>query len=507
MSLLGIDIGTTGCKAIIFSKTGEILVSEYMEYPLIHPAPGWIELDPDIVLSYVKKSIKRANQKIKNDRVKAFAISCQGEAVIPVDKEGNCLYNAIVTFDGRTGEQYEFWKKNLGSSEIFKITGMPLNPMYSINKIMWLRKYRKDIFKSVYKFLCFEDFIQLKLGISPSISYSLAARTAAFDVLKKQWSDSILYEAKIDSSYLANPVEAAEIIGEIPDSVSEELGFIGNPICAGGGHDQACGAFGSGILKESLAMNAMGTSDAVIVVLDKPFLNEVMLINNYPCAPYVIPDKYTILTFNLTGGLLLRWYRDTFCYEEKELAGRNKKSVYAIIDDNIYSSPSNLFILPHFVGSGTPTLDAESKGIIIGLDLETNKAKISRAVFESCAYDLQLNIGTLESMGIKIENIIAVGGGAKSAVWLQIKADITNKRILTLENSEAASLGAAMLAGVAIGEYRNHKDAVNTAVRYKNIIKPRKKFLLSYKKRYKIYEKIYKVNKELLHEISKLNYK
>jgi xylulokinase len=194
-----------------------------MEYPLIHPFPGWNELDPNLVLYYVKETIKKANQKVKKDRVSALAISCQGEAIIPIDKEGNCLYNAIVTFDGRTKEQYEFWKENLGSSAVFKITGMPLNPMYSINKIMWLKKHRRDIFKSNYKFLCFEDFIQLKLGLPPSISYSLAARTAAFDIVKKQWSDFILREAKIDSAYLANPVEAAEIIGEVPKSVSEEL--------------------------------------------------------------------------------------------------------------------------------------------------------------------------------------------------------------------------------------------------------------------------------------------
>jgi len=252
-------------------------------------------------------------------------------------------------------------------------------------------------------------------------------------------------------------------------------------------------------------MNAAGTSDVIIIVLDKPFLDDVMLTNNYPCAPYVIPNKYTILTFNLTGGLLLRWYRDTFCYEEKEMAKVNEKSVYRIIDGNIYGLTVNLFILPHFVGSGNPTLDADSRGIIIGLDLETDKPRISRAVLESNAYDLLLNIETLENMGVSIEKIIAIGGGAKSNIWLQIKADITNKKIITLENSEAASLGAAMLAGIAIGEYKNHKDAINTAVRFKNVIKPQKKFLKDYEKRYKVYKEIYTVNKELLHEISKLN--
>ncbi|MBU4292945.1 MAG: hypothetical protein KJ770_02695 [Actinobacteria bacterium] len=505
MSILGIDIGTTGCKAVVFNRHGDILASQYKEHPLLHPNPGWTELDPNLVFKNIKNIIKTANQRLNKDKIKALAISSQGEAVMPVDRTGECLYNAIVTFDGRTGEQYQFWKEGLGKKTIFEITGMPLNPMYSINKIMWLKKNRRDIYKKTFKFLCFEDFVQMKFGANPTISYSLAARTSAFDVRKKEWSKTMLEQAGVEEGLLATCGPSAKVIGIVDKKISEELGLDNDVAVATGGHDQACGAYGAGIVKENVAMNAAGTSDVITVMLDKPYLNEIMLENNYACAPYVIPDKYTALTFNLTGGLLLKWYRDTFCYEETQLAKETGKNVYKIIDDSIYSKPVNLFILPHFVGSGTPTLDANSRGVIIGLDLETDKSKLSRAVLESNAYDLRYNLEKIESMGINVKKIFAIGGGANSPVWLQIKSNVLNKKMYTLMNSEAASLGAALLAGIAIGQYRDFKDAAITAVKQQDEFVPDKKILKFYEQRYKIYKEIYSANKSILHEISALN--
>lgn len=505
MSLLGIDVGTTGCKAVAFSKNGEILAADYQEYALIHPQPGWAELDPDYIFNSIKKITNSVNKRLSKDKVKALAISCQGEAVIPVDKDGRCLYNAIVTFDGRTYEQYEFWKKGLGKETIFEITGMPLNPMYSINKIMWIKKHCRDIFKRTHRFLCFEDFIHYRLGITPRISYSLAARTAAFNTVKKEWSNIIFAEANIDSGLMSAPGPSGEIAGVIKNRVTGDFGFDDEIIITLGGHDQSCGAFGAGIIDENSAMNAAGTSDAITVMFKKPYLNEMMLENNYACAPYVIPDTYTALTFNLTGGLLLKWYRDNFCFEEKQKAVKTGRDVYSIIDENIYEKPVNIFVLPHFVGSGTPALDANSKGVIIGLDIQSSKAKLSRAILESNAYDLKLNLEKIEELGIKIDKVIAIGGGAKSGIWLQIKSDVLNKKISTLKNPEAASLGAALLAGISLGVYKDFNEAVSHTVKYDENFYPQSDCIKSYNKRFEIYKNIYSSNKYLLHRISKLD--
>ncbi len=502
MSLLGIDIGTTGVKVAIFNKSGDILSSESIEYPLIHPAKGWAELDPELIWNNIKTIIKKVNQRIKKDRVTAFAISCQGEAIMPIDKNGQAIYNAIVTFDSRTKHQHEYWIREMGAKKIFEITGMPLHPMYSINKIMWIKQNRKDIFKRAYKFLCFEDYILTKFGLTPTIDYSLAARTMAFDIVNKVWSEEILQKAEINMELLSKARPSGEIVGEIDPSISCELGLDKGVVGVTGGHDQACGAFGSGIIEGNTALNATGTSDVIAAVLDRPLINEKMLQNNYPCYSHVVKDKYITVSFNLTGGLLLKWFRDKFCQEEKAIAKEKGKDVYDVITAGMHPEPVNTFILPHFVGSGTPSLDSSSKGIIIGLDLESDKSKIIRAILESNSYDLRLNIERLSECGINIDKIIAIGGGSRSSKWLKIKSEILNKKIETICNPEAASFGAALLSGVATGEYRSFRDAVSNTIRFDKSFE--QKSNNEYNKRYAIYRDIYPNNKELLRRISKL---
>jgi len=503
MSLLGIDIGTTSCKVAVYSKDGEVLSSEDLEHSLIYPKRGWAELNPDNIWKNIKFLIKKANSRVKKDRIKALSISCQGEAVIPVDKNGKTLYNAIVSFDNRTQEQYEYWLKEVGVKKIFEITGMPLHQMYSINKIMWVKKYLKDIYRRTYKFLCFEDFILMKFGLPPTIDFSLAARTMAFDIVQKVWSKEILKKAKIPIELLSDARPSGEAVGEITYSISNELGLDKGVIGVTGGHDQACGAFGAGIIEGDTALNATGTSDVITAVLDRVLIDEKMLRNNYPCYPHVVKDKYITVSFNLTGGLLLKWFRDNFCYEEKITAVKENKDVYNIMIANMHQDPVNIFILPHFVGSGTPFLDSTSKGIIIGLDLESNKSKIIRAILESNVYDLRLNIEKLSESGIKIKKIVAVGGGSKSLEWLKIKSDILNKKVEIVNNSEAASFGAALLAGIAVGEYKSYKDAVEKTVKVGKTFNPENNND-KYDKRYEIYRDIYFNNKELMARISRL---
>ncbi len=504
MSLLGVDIGHSGCKVIIFNNSGNILSHEYLEHSLIFPREGWVELDSDLIFNNIKVLIKKASQKIKKDRIKALSISCQGETFTPVDKTKSNLSNSIVSLDNRAKNYYAFWDNTLGKKKIYEITGMPLHQMYTINKIMWIKDNRKDIHKKVYKFLCLEDYIFMKLGFGPTIDYSLAARTMAFDINNNNWSKTILGYAGIDIDLLPEVKPSGSVIGELSTKVKNELELEGSVFAVTGGHDQACGAFGSGIIGEGTAMNATGTSDVLMTIFKKPYLKEIMFRNNCPCAPYVLSGKYTVHTFNFTGGLLLKWYRDNFFSEPNKILKNKDTDVYKMIDKSIYSKPVNVFILPHLAGSGTPALDPNSKGIIMGIDLETDKSKLSRAILESSAYDLKLNLEILESTGTKISNIIAIGGGAKSPVWLQIKANILGKKIMTLKNTEAASFGAALLAGIAIGEFKSYKHAIENTIYCNQIFEPDGIDYAEYNKRYEIYKDIYSNNVDLLHRISKL---
>ena len=493
MSLMGVDVGTTGCKAMVISSEGEVRAFSYREYPLIHPKPGWAELDPAVVWSGIVQVIGEAAAGSTHDPVRALGVSVQGEATVPVNRDGDHIHNFVVTFDERTTEQCAWWERSVGRERLFEITGMPLHPMYSINKIIWFVQNMPDLLEHAWKFLCMEDYVLMKLGVEPTIDYSLAARTMAFDLDKRNWSEFILSRAGVDRKYLSTVKPSGTAVGRVAPRAASELGLPRSVMAVTGGHDQCCGALGSGVTGEGMAMNATGTSDVLQPVFTQPRLGTQMVEHNYCCYPHVKGDMYTCCAFNLTGGLLLRWYRDTFWQMEMREETGSGRDVYDLIVGGASPEASSLFILPHFVGSGTPTLDPLSSGAILGLSLATRREDVSRSVLDSLNYELRLNIETLEELGIPIEEIRAVGGGAKSTRWLQMKADVFGKPVTSLALSEAPCLGAALLAGAAIGTYESVDEGVSTAVRVGDTYEPDMKAHTRYTEKFEVYRKIYPV--------------
>jgi xylulokinase len=498
---MGLDVGTTGCKALVFSPEGRVISYGYREYPLVHPRTGWSELDPFVLWRSIRDVIAESVAGAGGDRVTALSVSVQGEAVIPVESNGRELYHFVVTFDDRTIPQWKWWEKTLGRGKIFDITGMPLHPMYSLNKIMWFRENLPALFKRAWKFLCVEDFVFFKLGLEPTIDYSLAARTMAFDVRGERWSAEMLSLAGIDETLLSRVKPSGSVVGDVPDRVAEDLGLARGALAVTGGHDQCCGILGAGVVKEGLAMNATGTSDVLNPVFTRPVMSGGMLERNYCCYHHTKPGMYTSCAFNLTGGLLLRWFRDAFCAAEVRDAKAAGKDAYELIIAGAKREPASVYILPHFVGSGTPTLDPRSKGAILGLTLETDRSDVSRAVLDSTNYELKLNIDAFEEIGIPIDELRAVGGGAKSDTWLQLKADVFGKPVVSLEISEAACLGAALLAGAATGAYGSVDEGVALAVKTKRVFEPRGAEHDKYREKYAVYRKIYpalsRLNREM----------
>lgn len=498
MSLLGLDIGTTGCKAVAFDEEGSLLARAYREYSLLHPKPGWAELDVNLLWKKIKEVIFDVANKTRSDPIKALSVSTQGEAVVPVTKDGKPLYNFSVSFDKRTEPQCQWWQEEIGKEEIFQITGMPLHPMYTINKIMWLKENRRDIYRKAWKFLCVEDFVIFKLGAFPAINHSLAARTMCFDIREKKWSEKILSLAGVRKELLSEPKPSGCPVGKVNSKIAEELNLKSDVVVVTGGHDQPCGALGAGVVSPGLVMNAIGTSDVLCPAINEPLLNKEMLGNNYCCYPHTCPDIYITISFNLTGGLLLKWYRDTFCFEEKMEAERAGRDVYDIIVERANPEPVDIYILPHFVGSGTPTLDSKSKGAILGLTIDTTKEDISRAILDSNNYDLRLNMDKLKEAGIPMEEIRTIGGGAKSKKWLQLRANVLGKRVCTLKVSEAVSLGAAILAGVGINIFTSPQQGAQQWVKTDRAFEPDVKQHSQYRERYQNYLKIYPALKELV---------
>lgn len=502
MSLLGLDLGITGAKAIVFDLEGRIMGQAYREYPLLHPQPGWAELDSIQVWEAAKECIREAVALACGaDPVKALSVSCQGEAFTPVSKDRKVLGNAIVCLDQRNLAQHRWLEEHLGRERIFRITGMPLHPMYTLSKLVWLREHDPTTFSSTWKYLCYGDFALFMLGVEPAIDYSVAGRTMAFDVTRNEWSAELLELAGLSASHFAEAKPSGTAVGVVPREVAADLGLPEGVVACTGGHDQPCGALGAGIVREGIAMDATGTVECITPVLSKPVLSDQMLRNSYCCYSHVKRGMYITLAFTFTGGSLLRWYRDVLGHEEREAASRTGADVYGVILSKASSSPTGLLALPHFAGSGTPTFDAESKGAILGLTLETTKADLMQALLEGLTYEMKLNLERLDQAGVGIEELRPIGGGAKSEFWLQLKADVLERTVKSLHVSEAACLGAALLAGLGAGLYSSLDDAAQNVVRVKRSYEPDAQRSALYREVYDVYRDLYPAVASLLHRL------
>ena len=488
MSLLGLDVGTTGCKAVVFDEEGRILGQGYREYPLIYPQPGWIELDSNVVWEGLVAATREAVSGVE-DPVQALSVACQGEACTAVAADGSVLDRAIVTFDSRTVSLIEEAEALLGRDRVFRTSGQPLHPMGTLLKVLWVKRNRPDIYQRTWKFLCYGDFVLHQLGVPPVIDYSMAARTMAFDLASGQWSNDLLSAVSVDSSMFAEPQPSGTVVGTVSPEVAEVLGLPAGVKVVTGGHDQPCGAFGAGVVESGVGLYATGTVECVTTALAE--FGVGLGAQGYPCYPHVVPGLFVTLAFNFTGGALLRWYRDTFGYEERQQAEQSGRDVYDLILADLPPGPSDVYVLPHFTMTGTPWLDPAGRGAIVGLNLATTKKEIVRAILEGTTYEMALNLEYLSRAGVEVEELRAVGGGARSSVWLQLKADLTGKRVVRTDVTEAVCLGAAMLAGVGVGVYSSPAAAVAATVKLSDIYEPEPLLHARYRERLATYERIY----------------
>lgn len=498
MSYLGIDVGTTGCKVIAFDEKGAILSQAYAEYPLYHPRNGWSELDAEEVYGKVLACLRKVTENIRHDPPVSIGISAQGEAVIPVDARGRALARSIVTFDTRGDEFVPLFREKLGEERFFAITGMPLSGIGTVNKILWWKKYAPQVFKEARYFLCFEDFLIFRFGLPPAISFPLASRTMMFDVEKGTWSLEILDIAGIEPERLAFPYPSGTLVGEVSREFAEELGWKTSVLVATGGHDQPCGALGAGVIAEGLAMDATGTVECIAPAIPRFVRGEAMWRNNLCCYHHAFPGLYTTLVYNFTGGVILRWFRDQFGEKEKEMAERLGKDAYELLLEGLPEGPTNLLVLPHFTMTGTPYFDSRSSGMVVGLSLGTTKKEFTKALLEGVSYEMKFNLALLKEAGIRVSRLRAIGGGAKSPVWLQLKADVYGMPVETLSVSEAACFGAALLGRKARENISDFATLVNNLIRVQQVYEPNPERAKIYEERFAVYRRLYPALKEVI---------
>ncbi|MHC4123499.1 MAG: FGGY-family carbohydrate kinase, partial [Planctomycetota bacterium] len=370
MSFMGVDIGTTGCKVIVFDADGKELATEYKEYPLITPQPGWAELDARLVIDNCKECIAKVAAIVKDsDPVQAIAMSSQGEAFTVLDDKDKFLCNAMVSFDTRCRKQVAEFTEKVGLDNLYNTTGASPHTMFTVFKIIWLRENQPRILEKANRILCFQDLLAYELTGQAAIDFSLAARTMMWDVNKKDWSGAILDKVGIDATVLPKPLPSGEVVGKVKKQISQQLGLSQDVIVAAGGHDQPCGAFGAGVVEPGIASYATGTVECITPAFNQLTLNDTLKNSNLAVYPHVVGGLYITIAFNLTGGNLLRWYRDQFAHEEVRLAQESDQDAYDLIIKQAPAEETNLLVLPHFVSTGTPHFDTSSTGAILGLNL------------------------------------------------------------------------------------------------------------------------------------------
>lgn len=484
MKIAGLDIGTTGCKLTVFDETGKYLGKAYRDYPVRREVGGH-EIDAGAIMDGVYAVIDELAARYPD--IGGIGITSFGETCVLTDGKGTPLMPAMLYTDPRGAEECRELSEKLGADKIARITGLAPHEMYSISKIMWVKRHNPELFSRVRHIFLIEDYVVWNLTGAAQIDYSLAARTMAFDIEKLDWSREVFEAAGIDPALMSRPVATGTPAGQILSGKTA----LKNCVIVSISHDQVAAAVGAGVFDGSAAVDGAGTVECLTPVYDSLPDIDVMAKGFFSVVPYAVPGKYVAYAFSYTGGALIQWAVETFD------GGKTNAELEAACTGD---GPTGLLVLPHFAGAATPYMDTGSRGAILRLTTAATPAELYRACMEGVAYEMRLNYDALAGSGIRFDSLRATGGGAKSKVWMQMKADILNMPITALKTVDAGTVGSAMLTGIAVGLFRNLSDAAGRMVEETETFTPRAEMHEKYMRVYERYRRVYTAVRPLMEE-------
>jgi len=496
MSLLGIDVGTTGCKAAAYSLEGECLAKAYREYPTLHPRPGWAELDSTLVWQRCTEVIAEVAAATSRDPVVALSVSSMGEAMTPVTKNRRILGNAILCSDTRGGEYVRRFETELGQERFYLINPNILGIAYSMPKLAWIRDHMPDLYRDADRFLLWSDLVGFMLGGEPMTSYSHANRTLLFDVYQERWSEELVETAGLDIAKLPAAVPSGTIAGTVSGRVAGELGLPPDTVIVVGGHDQCCNALGAGVTEAGRAVCGIGTFECYAPAFRMPSDPLEVMRQGLNIEHHVVPGLYLTFVYNQSGALV-RWFRDTFARCEMGHLPPDA-DIYDLLSAEMPSEPTSLLVLPYFEPTGPPEYVADASGAIVGLKTSTQRGEILKAIMESVTLYFRECLEALNRLGLGATEYVATGGGAKSDAWLQIKADVLGVPFVRPRETEAGTLGAAILAGLACGVYSSFESAVSLMVRRERLFEPDPHRHARYREKGNVFAKLYPALRRIL---------
>lgn len=492
MKIAGLDIGTTGCKCTVFDENGKYLGKAYRDYPVRRHVTGH-EIDVSTIMDGVLGAISEMAKQYPD--IGGIGITSFGETFVMTDGEGRPLHDAMLYTDPRGAEEVRQLSERLGEMRIAEVTGLRPHEMYSLPKLMWMKAHKPEIYEQTKHIYLMEDYVVYHLTGAQQIDYSLATRTMALDIRKLCWSKEMFDAAGIDVNLMSKPVPTGTAAGTLTAKAAQAVGLSESVAVVSVSHDQVAAAVGAGAFDGDVAVDGAGTVECLTPIYDQMPNIEEMVKGFFSVVPYAIPGKYVAYAFSYTGGALIDWCVSQLAKDEKKAAKAQGISVNELLEKEYKNAhgdaPSGLLVLPHFAGAATPYMDNGAKGAVLGLRIESGVSDIYRGCMEGVAYEMVLNARALKDSGVHFKKLHATGGGARSAEWMQMKADMLNLPIVALKTADAGTVGSAMLTGIAIGAFKDLRDAADHMVEEIHTYQPRPEMHERYMAIYARYEKVY----------------
>ncbi|SRR5579884_1699693 len=466
--LIGLDVGTTNTKAVAFDpETSRVVAVTAQVTRAISPVPGWSEIDPAQLWDGVAACLGQIVLRIRGP-ILGVGIASMAEAGVPLNAAGQPVYRIIHWYDPRAEQQLAQTLDRFGAEHLFRVTGQAPRNVYSLYKLLWLREHAPDAFADLAHWLCVSDYVAWKLTGAAATDYSLASRTMLFDQQTRQWSPEMLSYAGLRPEQLPRPLPASTVVGQVTPSAAAETGLPADVPVVIGGHDHLCGAVAAGAVRAGQVVDSVGTAEGVVIPTDTFVYDATFWQHRICCYAHVVPNLFAIQCGLALSGGALAWIADQHFADAAD-------PVAAALDaaQNAPPGARGLLFFPYMGGNGSPIGDENVSGAFIGLRPEHRRNELTRAVLEGVAFGIHHAIEVSSSVvGPIAEPIQVIGGGSRSPLWLQIRANVLGKRYQAEEMPQATGLGAALLAGIGAGIFPDFATAANTVARQPSTYEP-----------------------------------
>ncbi len=504
--LIGVDLGTSGTKTVLFDQNGGVIAHATVEYPLYQERNGWAEQDPNDWWQAAASTVKTVltESGVDPQHVRGVGISGQMHGLVMLTETGDVIRKSIIWCDQRTASECEELTEKIGADRLIEITANPAMTGFTASKILWVRNHEPENYAKCAHILLPKDYIRYMLTGDFATEVSDASGMQLLDVPNRCWSSEILEKLSIDPALLGKVYESPEVTGVVSAEAAKITGLkAGTPVVGGAG-DNAAAAVGTGVVQNGRAFTTIGTSGVAYAHTDTVTIDPKGRVHTFCCA---VPGAWHVMGVTQGAGLSLKWFRDNFCGAEKETAAAMGVDPYYLMDKEAEQSPigcNRLLYLPYLMGERTPHLDPDCRGVFFGLSAIHTKRDMLRAVMEGVTYSQRDSVEILRGMGITIGEMMACGGGGTSPLWRQMLADVYNCPVKTVRSKEGPALGAAILAGVGAGLYSSVPTACDELIRTNPPQAPIPENVPKYEAFYQLYASLYPALKESFKRLSAL---